>query len=79
MCTKKCKICQIDKPCDEFHKMINGLYGVRTTCKECRKIEKEEYQSRDYVIEKNKKYYLDNKEAIRVRVVHSCQWDVLHV
>ena len=67
MCIKKCKICEIEKPCDNFHKMKKGLFGVRTTCKECRKIEKEEYQSRDYVIEKNKKYYLDNKETIRER------------
>jgi len=67
MCDKKCKVCKIEKPCSEFHKMKNGSNGVRTTCKECRKIEKEEYLSRDYVIEKNKKYYQDNKTEIRER------------
>lgn len=67
MCTKKCKICQIEKFCDEFHKMKGGLNGVRTSCKECRKIEKEEYQARDYVIEKNKKYYQEHKTEIRAR------------
>lgn len=67
MCKKVCKICGDEKSCDDFHKMKKGLNGVRTTCKLCRKIEKEEYQSRDYVIEKNKKYYQDNKETIRER------------
>lgn len=67
MCTKKCKICSIEKTCDSFHKMKKGLHGVRTVCIECRKEEKREYMSRDYVIEKNKKYYQDNKEVIRER------------
>lgn len=68
MCVKKCKVCEIEKSFDEFHKMKKGLYGVRTTCKECRKIEKSEYLKKDYVIEKNKKYYQEHKEEIRERV-----------
>lgn len=67
MCTKKCKICEIEKPCDEFHKMKKGLFGVRTTCKECRKIEKQDYNAREYVKQKNKKYYLEHKDEIRER------------
>lgn len=67
MCTKICKICKIEKSCDDFHKMKKGLMGVRSTCKECRKEEKKEYLKRDYVIEKNKKYYLEHKKEIRDR------------
>lgn len=67
MCTKKCKICEIEKPCGEFHKMKKGLFGVRTTCKECRKIEKQDYNSREYVKIKNKQYYLEHKDEIRER------------
>ena len=67
MCTKICKICGVEKPCYEFHKMKNGLHGVRTSCKECRKIEKQEYVSREYVKEKNKQYYQEHKDEIRER------------
>ena len=35
--TKVCKICNIEKKITEFHKRKNGLYGVFTTCKLCRK------------------------------------------
>jgi len=35
--TKVCKICNIEKKITEFHKRKNGLYGVFTTCKFCRK------------------------------------------
>jgi len=68
MCTKICKICEKEKDCDDFHKMKKGLYGVRTTCKECRKIEKQDYVAREYVKTKNKQYYLDHKDEIRERV-----------
>lgn len=67
MCKKVCKICEIEKPIEEFHKMKGGLHGVRTSCKECRKLEKTEYKTRDYVIEKAKKFYQDNKDKIRER------------
>lgn len=67
MCKKICKLCELEKSCEEFHKMKGGLYGVRTTCKECRKLEKIEYKTRDYVIEKAKKFYQDNKDNIRER------------
>lgn len=35
--TKICKICNIEKNTTDFHKRKNGLYGVFTTCKSCRK------------------------------------------
>jgi hypothetical protein len=63
--TKICKICHIEKDYSEFHKMKKCIGGVRTVCKECRKEEKKEYRSRDYVIEKQKTYYQDHKVRIR--------------
>lgn len=66
--TKICKICKIEKPYSEFHKMKGCIGNVRNTCKECRKIEANEYNSLDYVKEKNKKYYQDNKIEIRKRL-----------
>jgi len=68
MDTKICKICKQEKNLSEYHKLKKGLDGVRTTCKECRKKEKIEYNLRDYVIEKNKNYYQNNKESIRNRL-----------
>jgi hypothetical protein len=66
--TKICNTCGLEKNITEFHKMKRGKDGVRTTCKECRKIEKKEYTSQDYVIEKQKKYYQEHKETIRKRL-----------
>jgi hypothetical protein len=72
MNTKICKVCKIEKEYSEFHKMKKCIGGVRTVCKECRKPESKKYRSRDYVIEKNKKYYQDNKEEFRKRMsLHS--------
>jgi len=68
MNTKICKVCKIEKQYSEFHKSKHSLGGVRTTCKECRKEEKKEYNTRDYVIEKNKRKYQENKESIRKRL-----------
>ncbi len=34
---KKCRTCQEVKPFSEFHKMKQGLFGLNTHCKECRK------------------------------------------
>ena len=66
--TKTCTTCKKDKKLSEFHKCKGGAYGVKSVCKECRKEEKKEYSSRDYVIEKQKTYYQDHKETIRNRL-----------
>jgi len=68
MCLKICKECKIEKNCDEFHKMKKGANGVRTVCKECRKIEKDDYQSRPEVKERNKRYYQEHKHEMRERL-----------
>lgn len=66
--TKFCKVCNIEKPYSEFHKMSGCIGGVRTVCKECRKIEKVEYHSRPKVKERIKQHYQDNKEVFRKRM-----------
>jgi len=68
MNTKVCKICKIEKDYSEYHKSKLCVGGVRTTCTECRKEEKKEYSARDYVIEKKKRKYQENKESIRERL-----------
>lgn len=67
MSTKKCKLCNKDKPYSEFHKMKKATGGVRNTCKLCRQLEKNEYTNRPEVKQKARKYYQDNKASIRVR------------
>lgn len=68
MCKKICKECNIEKKCDDFHKMKSGLHGVRNVCKECRKKEKNEYFSRPEVKERNKRYYQEHKHEMRDRL-----------
>jgi hypothetical protein len=67
MNTKICKICKIEKEYSEFHKSKLTIGGVRTICKECRKEEKKEYLSRDYVKVKQHQHYIDNKVEIKKR------------
>lgn len=67
MDTKKCKMCGINKTLDKFHKCKHCSKGVRSVCKECRKIEQKEYSSRDYVLDKNKNFYQEHKDEIRER------------
>ena len=68
MCKKICNICNEEKNISEFHKMKKGLFGVRTTCKECRKKVAKEYKSRPEVILKQQKYYQDNKDTFREKM-----------
>ena len=68
MNTQICVVCKKEKEYSEFHKSKRYTSGVRTTCKECRKIERIEYHSRDYVIENSKKYYQDHKIEFRRRM-----------
>lgn len=55
---KLCKICGIEKDIDEFRKTLckkNNKFYYRNQCKKCENI---------ITNERNKKYYLDNKEEI---------------
>lgn len=67
MNTKICKVCKIEKEYSEFHKSKHSLGGVRTTCKECRKKEKNEYRSRPEVKKRQQEHYQKNKKIIRER------------
>src|ERR1035441_4723406 len=48
--------------------MKKGLFGVRNTCKECRKLEKEEYILRPEVKARRKKQYQETKHLMRERL-----------
>lgn len=65
---KICKVCKIEKPFLEFHKIKGCIGGVRNVCKECRKIENKEYKSKPHVIQQSKDYYQNNKESFRLRM-----------
>lgn len=62
---KKCGTCQEVKSIDSFHKN-SGLYdGYDNRCKSCKKRSNEE--NKEYIREKYKKYYLENRENILKR------------
>ncbi len=65
---KICNICNISKTLDNYHFSKVCKYGVRNTCKDCRKIKEKEYKSRPDVKVLAQKYYQDNKEAFRERM-----------
>ena len=67
MNTKICKVCKIEKDYTEFHKSKFCGGGVRNTCKLCRREEKKEYLSRDYVKAKQHQNYLNNFDMIKKR------------
>lgn len=68
MNTKICKRCQQEKPFSEFHKMQKSSTGIRNTCKQCRKIEKQEYSSKAEVKQKAAENYQKNKHLMRDRL-----------
>jgi hypothetical protein len=65
---KICKICNINKPISEYHKQVKGKFGVKTICKDCRKIEKQTYSQLPHVKQKAKDNYQKNKSKIRERL-----------
>lgn len=54
---KICSKCRVEKEFCEFHKMSKSKSGVKSICKECRKLEKS----------KNAEYHLINKEKIYIK------------
>jgi hypothetical protein len=65
---KICTICNQEKNIEEFHKSKSSNDGFRCDCKNCRSIERKEYNKKNK--EKNKeykkKYYSLNKDNIKV-------------
>jgi hypothetical protein len=41
--TKKCKICDIEKPFKDFYPLKSGKYGIDSVCKECNKQENKKF------------------------------------
>lgn len=66
--TKICNKCGIEKPYSEYHKMVSCVGGVRTTCKDCRKIEKQEYGDLPHVKKRRAEQYQLNKSSMRTRL-----------
>ncbi|CEP79292.1 HNH endonuclease [[Clostridium] sordellii] len=60
---KMCSKCKIMKDESEFHKHSRSQDGLRSVCKECRKIETKEYRSkyREEVLERKRKWYEETK------------------
>ena len=54
---KICSKCRVEKDVCEFYKQPNSNGGVKSICKECRKLEKS----------KNAEYHLINKEKIYIK------------
>jgi superfamily II helicase len=59
---KKCNKCLIEKELIEFYKDKSKKDGLKTICKECQK----NYinLNKEYILERGKKYYQNNKEKI---------------
>ena len=68
---KKCTLCNIEKNLNMFHKSKEGLYGVKSFCKDCKKEQARDHyiNNREYHLERKKEYYNDNKEKIVNRVI----------
>lgn len=65
MQTKICSKCGKRKTIKEFHKDPNGKYGVRGTCKECRRLKIKDNRKRKMIEEikgSNKNEQIDNKK-----------------
>ena len=67
--TKKCSICEIEKPVTEFHKHKTNPTGYYASCKICRKQQtKNDYKKRTEDIKRSASlYYSKNKEIIKVK------------
>jgi len=65
--TKICRTCKKNKTLDNFHKYKQAKDGLRYECKECRKIDGQEYQikNRKEIAIRKKQYYSLNQEKIR--------------
>jgi hypothetical protein len=67
--TKICRICNIEKKITEFHKRKNGLYGVFTTCKLCRKeIASQKYNENKLEMKLKSKLWIQNNPEKRKEV-----------
>jgi hypothetical protein len=63
--TKKCSCCLIEKNVSEFGLKKTNKDGLQSRCKECRKIESEEYKLK--YPNRNKIYYEKNKETLLLK------------
>lgn len=61
---KTCSKCKLEKEFSEFSKQKKGKNGLRSSCKECIKIERKIYvkENKEKIYVKTKRYNLDNYE-----------------
>ncbi|MHB8871246.1 MAG: hypothetical protein ACYC5G_02185 [Candidatus Doudnabacteria bacterium] len=62
---KRCSKCNKLKELDEFSNSQIGTLGKSSSCKECQKQLREE--NKDIILEKQREYYLDNKQRVNNR------------
>jgi hypothetical protein len=64
---KVCSVCNIDKDLSCFYRNKQGLFGVKSICKECEKKRKREFgkNNPDKISTKNKNYYEKNKLSLK--------------
>ncbi len=65
---KRCSTCDIEKSFDFFHKKAKSEDGYRSECKECRKIETQEYyeKNRERIILETTEYNRNHPEQRRI-------------
>jgi hypothetical protein len=63
---KKCTVCEIEKPFNNFHFRKDSKDGVRNECKVCWNEKKRKYndENKNKISDNKKKYYVKNKEKI---------------
>ena len=67
--TKVCNSCNVEKKITEYHKRKNGLYGVFTTCKFCRKeIAAQKYKENNLEMSLKSKLWRQNNPEKRKEV-----------
>ncbi len=67
---KKCRICKLEKPLEDFHVAKRNRDGRQYICKLCEKDRKQEWYSKnkEEVLKKQKEYYAENSEEILLKM-----------
>lgn len=69
---KVCTVCKEEKSLDQFDKQVGGRDGLRSYCRECRRILVRQYfdqnpKARKRDLQRHKKYYETHKEIIKAQ------------
>jgi hypothetical protein len=74
MLSKKCSVCREEKPLELFSKQKAGLYGVRSYCKQCQKVDsKKRYEEQKKVrLHQIRIWQQNNPDKVR-RIQQKCR------